>query len=272
MKKGGQMTILIPILTLGGLGLAFGIFLTYAARKFHVEVDPRVERIMDALPGANCGACGAPGCEGFAIGVVEGKYPVHGCIAGGEEVAQRIAEIMGVEAGEVERRIAVVKCRGDRENAPRLAEYQGIKTCKMLDLIGGDKGCVYGCLGLGDCVEACPFEAIYMGENGLPIVIEERCTGCGECVRACPRGIMEIIPYNKLVYVACVSPERGQDITKVCKTGCIGCSLCARLAPEEKITMDGFLPVVHHDRIENYDELNQAVEKCPTKVLIRRNV
>ena len=263
---------LVSILFLGGLALVFGLFLTYSARKFHVELDPRIEKILDVLPMANCGACGAPGCEPFAEGVVSGKYPVSGCVVGGQEVADEIAALLGVEAGMVVPKVAVVQCLGDRETAKRFAEYTGISTCKALDLIGGDKGCVYGCLGLGDCVEACIFNAMYMGENGLPVVIEDNCTGCGECVRACPKGIMALVPKDAPIYLGCVSPERGKDVSDVCSKGCIGCSLCARVVPEGNITMDGFLPVIHYEKVENPDDLKPAVEKCPTKTFVVRTL
>ncbi|MCD6399937.1 RnfABCDGE type electron transport complex subunit B [candidate division WOR-3 bacterium] len=262
----------LSIMTLGGLGLVFGLFLTYAGKKFHVEVDPRVTEIRNVLPGANCGGCGAPGCDQFAEGVVAGKYPVNGCVVGGQETADKIAKIMGVEATMVEPKVAVVRCLGDFETAKRFAEYNGISTCKAMDLIGGNKGCVYGCLGLGDCVESCPFNAMYMGENGLPVVIEENCTGCGECVRACPKGIMELIPKNQKVYLACVSPERGTDVSSVCSKGCIGCTLCSRVVPEGQITMNGYIPILHYDKVENPDDLMPAVEKCPTKTFVVRKI
>ena len=264
--------ILISILVLGGLGLVFGLFLTFSAKKFHVERDPRIEKILEVLPMANCGGCGAPGCEPFAEGVVAGKYPVNGCVVGGQEVADKIAAILGVEAEAVVPKVAVVQCLGDRKSAKRIAEYTGIKTCKALDLVGGDKGCVYGCLGLGDCVDACLFDAMYMGENGLPVVIEDKCTGCGECVRACPRGIMALVPKDAPIYLGCVSPERGKDVSDVCSKGCIGCSLCARVVPEGNITMEGYIPVIHYENVKNPEDLKPAVERCPTKTFVVRNL
>ncbi|MCK4528509.1 RnfABCDGE type electron transport complex subunit B [candidate division WOR-3 bacterium] len=264
-------SILIPIGILGGIALFFGTFLVISAEKFKVEVDKRVGKIIEALPGIDCGACGAPGCSAFAEGVVEEKYPVNGCKVGGQEVADEIAEILGVEAGEVMESVAVLRCLGTIEVANRIAEYQGIETCAALDLLGGDKGCHYGCLGLGDCVEACPFNAIIMKDDGLPYVIEERCTACGECVRSCPRGLFELIGKEQDIYLACISKGDAKEVKKVCSMGCVGCSLCARVIENEIITMDGNLPVIHWEKIEDNKLLEPALEKCPTKTFIRRS-
>jgi len=261
--------IVSALVIMGGLGLIFGIGLAIASKIFFVKKDPRVEQIEAVLPGANCGACGAPGCSGFAVGVVEGKYSVSGCIVGGAEVARQVAQIMGEEADDLLPHVAVVRCRGDRDNSVDRAVYYGIKDCRAAVLIdNGAKGCVYGCLGLGTCEQACPFEAIRMGENGLPVVDEFLCTGCGECVKACPRNIMELIPGNQKVFIACVSKDFGKAVKAVCKVGCIGCSLCAnpKTTENEIITMDGKLPVIHYDKVRDPNkDLENAVAKCPTK-------
>lgn len=257
------------VIIMGGLGLLFGIVLAIASKIFHVDKDPRVEQIEQILPGANCGACGAPGCAGFAEGVVEGKYDLSGCTVGGSDVARLIAEIMGTEAGEIVQKIAVVQCRGDQDNCIDRAIYQGIQDCQAAVLIDdGAKGCRYGCLGLGTCVRSCPFNAILMDENGLPVVIEPLCTGCGSCVKACPRGIMALIPENQKVYMGCVSQDFGKAVKAVCRVGCIGCSMCAnpKTTENEIITMDGKLPVIHYEKIENpWADLEAAVKKCPTQ-------
>ena len=257
------------LIVMGGLGLLFGIGLAAASRVFAVQKDPRVEQIEGVLPGANCGACGAPGCSGFAEGVAKGKYPVNGCTAGGAEISKLVAQIMGTEVGEVVSQVAVVRCRGDRDNAGDSGVYSGIFDCKAAGMIaGGAKGCMYGCLGLGTCVAACPFEAMGMGDKGLPIVDEDLCTGCGECVRVCPRGIMELIPRSQKVFVGCVSRDFGKNVKAVCKVGCIGCSLCAnpKNTANDIITMDGKLPVIHQEKVKDpWKDLENAVNKCPTK-------
>lgn len=262
-------SIVSALFVMGGLGIIFGAGLAIASRIFAVQKDARVEKIEEILPGANCGACGAPGCAGFAEGVVEGKYNVNGCTAGGAEVAQKVAAIMGQEAGSVTPKVAVVRCRGDYENSTQRAEYQGIQSCQAAVMIaGGAKGCIYGCLGLGDCVASCPFDAIHMGKNGLPIVNEDLCTGCGNCVTACPRGIMALLSADQKVYLACVSKDFGKSVKAVCKVGCIGCSLCAnpKTTDKEIITMDGKLPVIHYEKVQDsWQDLKNAVNKCPTK-------
>jgi len=266
------INIVYSVVSLGGLALVFGFFLTVASKKFYVKVDPKIEQISEILPNANCGACGYPGCDNFAKAVVEGKAPANGCVVGGQETADKISEILGIESASVTPMIAVVQCLGDREIAVRRSEYYGVSSCKEAEILGGDKGCEYGCLGFGDCVEACPFEAMRMGENGLPIVIEERCTGCGECVKACPRGIMALVPENQKIYLGCISKERGKDVSSVCKLGCIGCTLCTRVVPEGTITMDGYIPIIHYDKIKNWDEIQPVIDKCPTKTFVVREV
>ena len=269
--------MLSALMVMGGLGLVFGIGLAIASKIFAVYRDPRVEQIEAILPGANCGACGAPGCAGFAEGVVAGKYNVAGCTAGGAGVAQKVAEIMGVQAGSVVPKYAVVRCRGGKEECVERAVYQGITSCKAATLIdNGAKGCVYGCLGLGDCVASCPFDALSMGQNGLPVVDESRCTGCGNCVEACPRDIMELISSDQYVFIGCKSQDFGKSVKGVCSVGCIGCTMCAnpKTTADGKITMDGKLPVIHYEKVTDpLRDLTKAVQKCPTKSFaLRGNV
>jgi len=264
------VNIVYSVVSLGGLALIFGLFLTIASKKFYIKVDPKIEHIASILPNANCGACGYPGCDNFAKAVVEGEAPVNGCVVGGQETADKVSEIMGVAAGSITPMVAVVQCLGGEDIAVRRSKYYGVSSCKEVDILGGDKGCEYGCLGYGDCVDACPFDAMKMGENGLPIVNEERCTGCGECAKACPRGIMALIPIDQKIYLGCVSEERGKDVSNVCKAGCIGCTLCSRVVPEGTITMDGYIPVIHYDKVEDWDGLQPAIDKCPTKTFVIR--
>jgi len=264
-----DFSMISALIVLGGLGLLFGVGLAVASRIFHMDKDERIERIEGVLPGINCGACGAPGCGGFAEGIANGQYDVSGCIPGGKEVAQKVAEIMGTEARDVIPEVAIVKCRGHKDNSVDRAIYQGIMDCKAATLIDdGAKGCKYGCLGLGSCVSVCPFDAMYMSENGLPVVIEELCTGCGECVRTCPRGIMGLLPVTQKVFIGCVSKDFGKSVKAVCKVGCIGCGLCSKpnVVEDEMIIMDGKLPVIQYDKIKDpRKDLEMAVNKCPTK-------
>jgi len=265
-------SILIPVLLLGGLTLIFGTFLVFSAEKFKVKKDERIEKILDLLPGIDCGACGAPGCAAFAGGVIDGKYAVNGCKAGGEEVANKVAKILGVKAENgTKEQVAVLCCLGDHDTAERIANYDGILTCEALDLMGGDKGCQYGCLGLGDCVSECPFDAIKMGEKGLPYIIEERCTACGICVKTCPRSLFELIPKEQDIYIACRSYDDAKTVKKACSRGCTGCTLCTRVTENEIIQMDGKLARIQWEKITNNKLLEPGFEKCPSKTFVKRS-
>ena len=257
-------SILDAIITVGGLGLVFGSGLAIASKAFYVEVDPRVQAIIEVLPGANCGACGSPGCQGYAEALVAGKVNLGDCTPGGNDVAKKIAAILGQTAEEREPMVAVVQCQGSPDKAPDRFIYQGVLDCTAAQLIsGGQKACTYGCLGFGNCVRACQFDAIAMGDDILPHVFDDKCTGCGLCVKACPRGIMAMIPKSAQIYIACVNPEKGKSVKNVCSVGCTGCTLCAnpKTTPSGAIRMEGSLPVVNYSIPDN---LIVAKYKCPT--------
>lgn len=265
-------TILMPIIGLGFLGLFFGLFLAYASKKFAVEVDPKVEMVLEILPGANCGGCGYPGCSGYAEAVVKEIANVDLCAPGGAEVVEQIAKILGKEnVGTKVPVIATVQCRGGKAEAVERFVYQGISDCTAAQMIdGGNKACSYGCLGLGSCAKACPFDAIEMSDNGLPLIIAEKCTGCGICVKTCPRNIITLLPTTQKIFVGCVSQDKGKAVKAVCTVGCTGCSLCSRpkTTPSGAIEMDGNLPKIKDIMA---DDLMNAVEKCPTKSFVVRN-
>ncbi len=183
----------MPILTMGALGLILSAGLAIAYQKLKVEEDPKVVKISEALPQANCGACGYSGCRAFAEAVVKGEAETNGCPVGGEETITKVAEIMGVKADEVVKKIARILCHGDTEAAKDRGTYLGITTCYAANLTGGNKQCPYGCLGFGDCVLACPFEAIHMGGDGLPVVDGKKCTACGKCTEKCFAESLELI-------------------------------------------------------------------------------
>lgn len=255
------MRILYAVITLGGVGLFFGLLLGAAARFFAVPTDPRVEAVREALPGANCGACVFAGCNQYAEAVVGGKAPLNACIPGGSMAAEAIAAIMGQEAVPVKPTVAAIFCRGDRRRARELFIYRGVQDCAHAQQYhGGFKACSAGCLGLGNCVRACPFEALAMGPLGLPEVDEEKCTGCGLCVEACPRDIIRLIPRGEGGHlVRCSSQERGKAVTAVCEVGCTGCRACVRACPREAISMEGSLASIDLDRC---DDCGLCVEKC----------
>ncbi len=262
--------LVTSVVGLGALGATFGLILAFAAKKFAVQVDPRIEELEEILPGANCGGCGYPGCAAYAEAVVKGE-DITKCGPGGQETVDRIAEIMGLEVSKMVPKVAIVRCRGGDNEAKHKYVYEGIQDCNAAVLLdGGSKACEYGCLGLGSCVAACPFDAMAMGDNRIPIVFEDKCTGCGLCVEACPKGIMELVPINQTVYVACVSPLRGKDIKNVCSVGCTGCTLCAnpKFTPSGKVKMENNLPNIPPD----WFDYKLAVEKCPTKCLIVREI
>ena len=189
--------IILAAVIVGGTGLFIGVFLGVAGKKFAVEVDEREEAILGVLPGNNCGGCGYAGCSGLAAAIVKGEAEVNGCPVGGAPVAEKIGEIMGVSVGSQEKKVAFVKCAGTCEKAKTEYQYTGVQDCLMASQMqdGGAKGCAYGCLGYGLCVDACPFDAIHI-VDGVAVVDKEACKACGKCVAACPRKLIEIVPYD----------------------------------------------------------------------------
>ena len=259
--------LLISLLAMGGLAVAFALFLLAAYKRFAVEEDQRVAEITERLPGANCGACGFAGCRQYAEAVVKGDAEANRCTPGGSAVSGSIAKIMGIEEVKIEPRVARVLCRGGEEEAGRRSKYRGVQTCRAAHYaLGGDKLCVYGCLGFGDCTNVCPFDAIHMGQNRLPVVDDDTCTACGKCVAECPRGIIEIAPRNQRVFVFCKNHDRGPVAKKACTVACIGCSLCVKNGPEDALKMEDNLAVIlDHKTVDAQAEATTA--KCPTHAI-----
>jgi len=253
------------------LGGVFGLGLALASRKFRVEEDPRIEKICTMLPGTNCGACGYAGCRQFAEAVVRLKDTPHSCRAGGRDVAAQVTAVMGFSpAGEPETLIPRLHCRGSKKYTSNRAAYRGIPSCAAADLVeGGFKACLYGCLGLGDCALACPFDAMMISKEGLPVVDKRLCTGCGRCARACPRNLLSLGKNNGIgsegVQVLCCSPERGRAVQKACSVGCIACRRCVRACPSGAISMENNLPVIISARC---NRCGTCVEECPKGVLL----
>lgn len=259
-------TLIISIVTMGGLGFIFASALAFADRKLRVVENTKISEVFEILPNANCGACGYAGCYDYAVKVVNGEAPVNGCPVGGQEVVDEICRILGKENTHTIKQIARIMCNGGRNEATlkKDIQYLGPESCWAKELIGGgEKLCLYGCLGGGDCVEACPFGAIFMNDNGLPTVIEELCTGCGICVEACPRKVIEIHPYERKLFVFCKNQDDPKRSREVCKVACIGCGICARKS-------DGAIIMKNHLAVIDYSKLNLStipVDKCPTKAL-----
>ncbi len=261
----GAEVLFISIGSMAGIGLVLALILVLADKKFAVEEDPRIEKAIELLPGANCGACGFAGCAAYAAAIVEDGAELTLCKPGGAEVVQKLSELLGVEAVEAGApKVARVFCSGGLKEAVRDKVYQGVKTCAAANITGGEKACMYSCIGYGDCVRACPFDAMYMNENGLPVVILEKCTGCGECVKACPRGIMQLTEYDEVVHVYCSSLDKGAVVRKICSAGCIACGICERDDDTGAVKVVDNLARVDHS-------VNKAPIKstlrCPTKVI-----
>lgn len=255
-------------IALASAGLFMGLGLAFASKKFHVEVDPKIQAIIDALPGANCGACGFPGCGGAANAVVEGKADSHVCTAGGHEVAEQIATIMGHAVPEAEHpEIAFSHCNGGKKNAnSRFAFNYPIKDCQAANQIaGGHLACSFGCLGFGNCERECPFDAIKMVDD-LPVVDSQKCTSCGICVSACPRDLFTIEKVKIPIYMGCSSTDKGKDVRKLCKVGCIACKICEKECPTGAIKVENNLAIID---FEKCDGCFTCVEKCPTKCILK---
>ena len=261
------MEILFSLVIIGGMGLVFGGLLSFAAQRFAVEEDARVETICDLLPGANCGACGFPGCISFAEKIVTGNVNVSSCIPGGKAVCDNICEVMGVASVASETKlVAEVYCLGSRDIAPDRFEYHGVKDCKAaMSFGGGFKGCTYGCLGLGTCAECCPFDALHMAANGLPVVDLERCTGCGICVKACPRNIIRMVSADRIgKYVPCNSRDKGKVVREVCEVGCIGDKACAKACPQDAIYFEENLAFIDSSKC---DDCGKCVDACKRRII-----
>jgi len=261
------MNNLIPIITMGALGFLFALGLVFAYRKLAVEIDPLIEKIAESMPQANCGACGYAGCQALAEAIAAGKAAPDSCPVGGADTVEKISAILGVKAGEVVKKVARLHCRGTKDAAPRRSEYLGLKTCYASHLMGGDKLCTYGCLGLADCVRSCVFNAMYMGEDGLPVIIEENCTACGKCVDACPRNLLELHPLSRNILVYCRSEDRGPVARKACKNACIACGICSRACPEAIVIENNLAVITDYNKIP--PEKIPEIEKCPTLAIGR---
>jgi len=260
-------SIAVSMLSMGGLGALFASGLVIANKKLYVEEDPRIALIQDSLPGANCGGCGLPGCSSFAQNIVTGEIGISGCPVCNDEAREAIANVMGLEAEKGEKIVARVLCQGGDYESAQKGNYLGIETCTAAHITsGGDKLCLYGCLGYGECVDSCPFNAIDMSDNGLPVVDEEKCTGCGNCSDACPRHIIEMHPVSNTVFVACKNEDSPKDSRKVCIKACVGCSLCVRGVDEGLMTMENNLARI--DYMLYGQGLELPTDKCSTNALI----
>lgn len=257
-------SILIAVLVIGGIGLLFGCLLAYASIIFAVKKDPRIDEITEVLPGANCGACGYAGCSAFATAVTEGNAPVNGCAVGKDAVAAKVADVMGVKADKVEKKVAKVRCNGTCSSAVDKYEYFGVDNCIAANkLAGGPKACPSGCLGLGTCASVCQFGAISI-VDGVAVIDSEKCTACGQCANICPKHLIDIVPDKNEYWVLCHNNDKGAMVNKYCKVGCIGCKICEKNCPTGAITVEDNLARIDYEKCVN---CGVCAEKCPKKVI-----
>lgn len=264
-------TIIYTIICALVIAFVLGILLGLFKKIFHVDTDPKVEKVRDALSGSNCGGCGLAGCDAFAKAVVKGDAPVNGCVAGGLESASKISKILGSAKVEVKPLISFLACHGTKECAAEKGIYHGLETCKAAQLVmNGTKKCAYGCIGYGDCVKVCPFDAIFMGKEGLPVIDNEKCVGCGKCVKACPKKLFKIIEKNTKGAIARCSnySQNKPQIKKDCSFGCFKCGMCARKCPSQAIDITSGIPQIDYSKCTSCGE---CVNVCPDKVLIILN-
>ena len=267
-------TILITVLSLSVIGALAAVILYLVAQKFKVFEDPRIDQVEAVLPGANCGGCGYPGCRGFAEACVKADLLDNlYCPVGGNTCMSDVAGVLGKTAVEKDPQVAVVRCSGSPDHRIRTNFYDGAPSCTIANnLYAGDTGCQYGCLGLGECVEACTFDAIFMNEETqLPYVIDDKCTACGACVEACPRDIIELRKKNKKdrkIFVSCVSMDKGPITKSACSVGCIGCKACLKACAYEAITVENFLAYIDPVKCKL---CRKCVEVCPTNSILEIN-
>ncbi len=254
------------MLTLSGMAALFGAILAVASKAFAVHRDPKVLAVLDALPGVNCGACGFPGCQGYAEAAVEAGEIPTACPPGGSEVAGNVAEILGTEAGEIVAMVAVVHCSAAVSNSVQRLKYDGIEDCRAAMLVSGSpKACVFGCLSLGTCKTVCPFDAVELDDEGIVHIDRVRCTGCGKCVEACPVNIMELVSVDMRVHIRCSNHDKGKAAKAVCEVSCIACQLCVKKCPSDAIYMDENLAIIDYSKCTN---CGVCAVVCPTKAII----
>jgi len=258
------MDILIPVIIVAVIGLISGVGLSLASEFMSVPTDEREEKVRECLPGANCGACGYSGCDGYAAAVASGEAEPDKCAPGGTSTAEAMAEILGVKVDAVPK-IAFIACSGSRENSAVKYNYDGMFSCAAANLIqSGPLECSYGCIGYGDCVRACPFGAISL-KDGKPFVEESLCVGCGKCKNACPKGVISIVNKGAPVVVACNNKDKGASVVKSCKVSCIACGLCEKNCPTGAIKIVDNLAQIDYSICSG---CGKCKEVCRRKVIV----
>jgi electron transport complex protein RnfB len=255
------------------VGVFFGFTLAAVAMRFQVPVNPLVERVRSKLPSANCGACGYAGCQAYAEALVEqSEVPPNLCAPGRGSVAKALGQLTGKEVGAFQDRIVVMRCQGTSAWAKEEAVYAGVETCSAASLVfGGPKACKNGCLGLGDCVRACPFDALRIGGDGIAVVDSEKCTGCGLCVPVCPKDLFQIYPRVHRIELSCVAREKQSIVRATCMVGCTLCRKCVSKCPAGAIAWDGRTILIDHETCLAYGPSCEeaCVDICPSVILHR---
>lgn len=266
-----SMTILYTIISLTALGIVAAIALYFVAQRFRVYEDPRIDEVEAELPASNCGGCGFAGCRNFAEQLVKAEsFDDLYCPVGGNETMAKVAALLGKEAVAQDARVAVLRCNGSCEFRPKVNTYDGAATCAIAAaLYGGETGCQYGCLGFGDCVAVCDFDALYMDdETGLPVVVDANCTACNACVKECPKDLFELRKRwkkDRKIYVACMNEDKGGLARKYCSVACIGCIKCFKVCPHDAIVMNNNLAFIDSDKCKL---CRKCAPECPTNSIL----
>lgn len=261
------INIFIAVGFMASLGLVLASVLVIANRRLYVYEDPKIDEVEEMLPHANCGACGTAGCRAFAEKLVAGELQPGGCTVNSKDMNLLIARFLGVELGDQQKRIARLACAGGTHVARQHGHYQGVDSCRAATMIsGGGKGCAWGCLGLGDCEQACDFDAIVMDRHELPQVDSEKCTACGDCVESCPRDLFSLQDESHKLWVACKNLEKGEKAEAECAVACNGCGRCAHDTPEDLISINDHLAVI--DYTKNSLASKIAIQRCPTGAIV----
>ncbi len=267
MDSSDILHVTLAILFMGGLGVLLSGALAIANRKLWIFEDPRIDEVEEMLPNTNCGACGAAGCRPFAEALIGGDMEPAQCTVNPHETAVDIAEFLGVDAGEVEKRVARLACAGGSHVARTRAHYDGLPSCRAAALVsGGPKGCSWGCLGLGDCADVCDFDAITMNHHSLPVVDPELCTACEDCVEVCPKELFSIQPISHRLWVNCRNLLDEDEAEADCELACTACERCAKDSPEGLIEIRDNLAMV--DYAKNTLASPVATERCPTGAIV----
>lgn len=265
-------SIFLAIMILGLIGFSFSVILAFLSKKLAVKEDPRVKKIMQILPGLNCGACGYSGCHAYAEAAVKEKSLLKSCLPGGESVNEKIIDVLGLKESKPKlSQFLICQCGASAGQKKKSSIYKGPSSCKAADVVGGALDCIYGCLGFGDCIVACPANALFFHEGRIKID-RNKCISCGKCIEVCPRNLFTFIPRNQTAncYIACSNKDKAQLVKKVCERGCIGCGICTRV-PNSPYYLKENISHIEYNEVKDAKPLIEGKNKCPTKCILSIN-